>query len=310
MRWDIFCKVIDNFGDIGVCWRLSADLARRGHAVRLWVDDSRALEWMAPGAREGRWPGIEVHAWAASQDPATLQHLPPSDVWVEGFGCEIAPEFIAACAHSTGARGEFLTKPPVWINLEYLSAEAYVERCHALPSPVMQGPAQGWTKYFYYPGFTARTGGLLREADYLARQAAFDACARAAWLAQHGVTDWRGERLVSLFCYEPAALPGLLQGLVAAGAPTRLLVTPGRAHAAVQDAWTTLAWPAGQDRHGALRCHALPALTQPQFDELLWSCDLNCVRGEDSLVRAIWAGKPWLWHIYPQDDGALSLIHI
>ncbi|HEU0231107.1 MAG TPA: elongation factor P maturation arginine rhamnosyltransferase EarP, partial [Burkholderiaceae bacterium] len=35
---------------------------------------------------------------------------------------------------------------------------------------------------------------------------------------------------------------------------------------------------------------------------LLWSSDLNLVRGEDSLVRAIWAGKPLIWHIYPQDE--------
>ena len=47
-----------------------------------------------------------------------------------------------------------------------------------------------------------------------------------------------------------------------------------------------------------------PRLTQAEFDELLRSCDVNLVRGEDSLVRALWAGKPFLWHIYPQDDGA------
>jgi hypothetical protein len=23
LHWDIFCRVIDNFGDIGVCWRLA-----------------------------------------------------------------------------------------------------------------------------------------------------------------------------------------------------------------------------------------------------------------------------------------------
>jgi hypothetical protein len=28
------------------------------------------------------------------------------------------------------------------------------------------------------------------------------------------------------------------------------------------------------------------------------------VRGEDSLVRAIWAGAPFVWQIYPQDDDA------
>jgi uncharacterized repeat protein (TIGR03837 family) len=45
-------------------------------------------------------------------------------------------------------------------------------------------------------------------------------------------------------------------------------------------------------------------LSQVDFDRLLWSCDLNLVRGEDSLVRAIWAGTPFLWQPYVQDDGA------
>jgi uncharacterized repeat protein (TIGR03837 family) len=43
-------------------------------------------------------------------------------------------------------------------------------------------------------------------------------------------------------------------------------------------------------------------MSQTEFDHLLWACDMNFVRGEDSLVRALWAGKPWVWQIYPQDD--------
>ena len=48
----------------------------------------------------------------------------------------------------------------------------------------------------------------------------------------------------------------------------------------------------------------LPWLTQADFDHLLWACDLNFVRGEDSLVRAAWAGAPFVWQVYPQHDGA------
>ncbi|TAH12022.1 MAG: elongation factor P maturation arginine rhamnosyltransferase EarP [Curvibacter sp.] len=301
MQWDIFCKVIDNFGDIGVCWRLCADLARRGHAVRLWVDDTSALAWMAPGAVNGHWPGVQVHDWADAHNPSVLKELPPADVWIEGFGCEIDPEFIAARAMDMAPGGQNGLKPPVWINLEYLSAEAYVERCHGLPSPVMQGPAQGWTKHFYYPGFTARSGGLLREANYQLRRASFDDSARSIWLARHGIV-WQGQRLVSLFCYEPPELVALLQGLMKGAAPTLLLVTPGRSQRAVQTVLAQLKLP--NTGSGALALHWLEPLPQTDFDELLWACDLNLVRGEDSLVRAIWAGKPWLWQIYPQDDGA------
>jgi uncharacterized repeat protein (TIGR03837 family) len=307
LRWDVFCRVVDNFGDIGVCWRLCADLAARGHTVRLWVDDVSALQWMAPGASAGEWLGVQVYDWASSHDAAVLAALAPADVWIEGFGCEIAPEFIAARAISTKASDRFGIKKPVWINLEYLSGEAYVERCHGLPSPVQQGPAQGWTKHFYYPGFTANTGGLLRERDSPPHQRRPDATARHAWLAQHGVV-WHGETLVSLFCYEPVALPALLQSLADGARPTLMLVTPGRAQAAVR-AWLAARGDIGAEqtnrtRTGALRLHFLPALTQVDYDLLLCNCDLNFVRGEDSLVRAMWAGQPWVWQIYPQDDGA------
>jgi uncharacterized repeat protein (TIGR03837 family) len=308
LRWDVFCRVIDNFGDIGVCWRLCADLAARGHSVRLWVDDASPLDWMAPGACSGQWPDVQVRDWASSQDADVLADLAPADVWIEGFGCEIAPEFIAFRAESIKATGRFDIKIPVWINLEYLSAESYVERCHGLPSPVMQGPAQGWTKHFYYPGFTLNTGGLLREIGTALHQRQLDATARTAWLARHGV-NWQGQTLVSLFCYEPQVLPALLQSLADGMRPTLMLVTPGRAQAAVR-AWLAsrggLAPEQAADGHriGKLQLHDLAALTQLDYDQLLRACDLNFVRGEDSLVRAMWAGQPWVWQIYPQDDSA------
>lgn len=301
LLWDVFCRVIDNFGDIGVCWRLCADLGARGHTVRLWVDDASALAWMAPGALEGRWPGVTVRPWAASTDASVLATLPRADVWIEGFGCEIAPEFIAAYAHSTRAGDKNDVKAPVWINLEYLSAEAYVRRCHGLPSPVQHGPAAGWTKHFYYPGFTDGTGGLLREPDLAERQRAFaQPGARAQWLAAHGI-PWAGERLVSLFCYEPAALEPFLARLD--DAPTQLLVADGRASDAVR-AVLARRMAQGLPAWTRLTIHHLPRLSQRDFDHLLWACDLNGVRGEDSLVRALWAGKPLVWHNYPQDDAA------
>lgn len=294
-RWDIFCSVIDNYGDIGVCWRLAADLASRGAEVRLWVDDARALDWMAPGAAQGHWPGVRVLAWEQASDISLLATLAPADVWIEAFGCDIPPAFLTV---GLNAAQQGRRAPPVWINLEYLTAERFAERAHGLPSPVMQGVAHGQTKHFYYPGFTPQSGGLLREPDLAARQAAFD---RAAWLAHRGIA-WKGEHLVSLFCYEPAALPDLLAQWQRGSRPTRLLVTPGRATTAVRAALHGQVADAPDG--GPLRITELPAVTQVEFDHLLWACDLNLVRGEDSVIRALWAGKPLLWQIYPQHDDA------
>ena len=300
LQWDVFCRVIDNFGDIGVCWRLVAQLVGLGHRVRLWVDDASALEWMAPA----RSPGVEVRPWGA---PPPGPHEPPPDVMVEVFGCDIAPEFIAYSASSTSASRQKRPKP-VWINLEYLSAEAYVERTHRLPSPILSGPASGWTRWFFYPGFTAGTGGLLRERHLMEQREAFD---RSAWRAEHralfGAGDEApGTRWVSLFCYEPPALADLLQQC--AQRPTQLLVTPGRPAAAVRAALAepvnSATAPLQHEQRGQLSLSYLPHRPQPAFDEMLWACDFNAVRGEDSLVRALWAGQAFVWHIYPQHDNA------
>lgn len=280
LSWDVFCRVIDNFGDIGVCWRLACNLAERGQRVRLWVDDPSALRWMAPEGHDD----VAVAAWNASTG-----FPPPGDVVVEAFGCDPAPAFLAAmAAHAADGRA------PAWINLEYLSAESYVERSHGLASPQMSGPARGLVKWFFYPGFTARTGGLLREPALAAEQAVFD---RDAWLGSQGLALAAGERLVSVFCYPGAPLDRLVAALAADGRPTAIATAPGAATGATRAA---LAGVEG----AALRQVALPWLSQSGYDRLLWACDLNFVRGEDSWVRAHWAGRPFVWQAYEQDDGA------
>jgi uncharacterized repeat protein (TIGR03837 family) len=282
LLWDVFCRVIDNFGDIGVCWRLACNLAERGQRVRLWVDDPSALRWMAPEGHDD----VQVAPWNASTE------FPPcGDVVVEAFGCDPAPAFLAAMAARAAAGAA-----PAWINLEYLSAESYVERSHGLASPQMSGPARGLAKWFFYPGFTPRTGGLLRELALQAEQAVFD---RAGWLASQGLALAPGERLVSVFCYPGAPLDRLVAALAADGRATVIATAPGAATGATRAA---LAAPRGAAC--ALRQVALPWLTQAGYDRLLWASDLNFVRGEDSWVRAHWAGRPFVWQAYPQDDGA------
>jgi uncharacterized repeat protein (TIGR03837 family) len=276
MLWDLFCRVVDNFGDLGVCWRAAADLASRGEQVRLWADDASALDWMAPAGH----PGVEVLAWEQAGTECEV-----GDVVVEAFGCHPPAPFVARMAAKARA--------PMWINLEYLSAEAYVERSHGLQSPQMSGPGKGLTKWFFYPGFTPRTGGLLREPGLAERMGRFD---RAAWLAAQGLAARPGERIVSLFCYENRMLPTLIDQL--ATEPTLLLAAAGAASRQVASALgPSLAC-------GGLRAITLPYLSQANYDALLWASDLNFVRGEDSFVRAQWAAKPFVWHIYPQDDGA------
>ena len=337
LTWDIFCNVVDNFGDIGVCWRLACNLAARDLQVRLWADDVSPLAWMAPEALNSGYPHVEVITCENGlpiSTRATTDTL--GDVLIDTFDCEFAINLIAKKSINTTASGEFSStlaqKQPLWLNLEYLTAESFAERAHTLPYVHHSGAAAGWTQRYFYPGFSERTGGLLRETDLFERQQAFD---RTIWLAQlldqsyaqepsfprmrestsatldsrlHGndwVWDIENTRFISLFCYEPAALETLLDQLVKTETPVCLLVTSGRATHAVK---AVLGYKKTKQPmylfNSLLLILYIPQLTQIDYDHLLWSCDLNFVRGEDSLVRAIWAAKPFIWQIYPQHDGA------
>ena len=310
LKWDIFCNVVDNFGDIGVCWRLACNLAARGKTVRLWVDDSSPLAWMAPDG-QANVEVIDCENGIPNDAAAAYTKLP--DVLVDTFDCEFAINLVATQAINTSATGKLMPKngltdtlnQPVWLNLEYLTAESFAERNHTLPYVHRSGAAQGWTQRYFYPGFTERTGGLLREIDLFERQKAFD---RQVWLtpflAQNQLKFSEKSTYISLFCYEPAALEALLDQLTASQTQTCLLVTHGRAANALKTLFKhkkrlQLAYLLPKQ----LSILYLPQLTQIEFDHLLWSCDLNFVRGEDSLVRAIWAAKPFIWQIYPQHDG-------
>lgn len=274
LRCDIFCRVVDNYGDAGVCWRLACQLAREhGWRVRLWIDDPAPLDSLAPD-RAAR--PVEVAPWPAAGATPLMAFGDMPDVVIEAFACEPPESYIAAMARRT--------PPPVWLNLEYLTAERWIGELHGLPSPHPRLPL---VKHFFFPGFDERSGGLLREADYATRQQAFNA---TAFRAEFGLPTPMPETLtISLFSYPHAPLAALRAALARSERPIHLLL-PGSEVPPLNA--------------GALRVLPLPFLPQPRYDELLWLSDLNFVRGEDSFVRAQLAGKPFVWQIYPQADEA------
>lgn len=293
---DIFCTVVDNYGDIGVCWRLARQLANEhGLLVRLWVDDLRSFGKLCPELDvelEGQvYRGVEIHHWGS-----VFAATEPADLVIGAFACVLPPAYVAAMA----ARE---TKP-VWINLEYLSAEDWVETHHGLPSPHSTLPL---TKYFYFPGFTEKTGGLLLERGLLDRRDAFqsDASVQAEYWQGLGVPPCvESELRVSLFGYENEAMEALLSAWEQGPHLVTCLLPEGRALPQVAGFFGHASGKAGDAwQRGNLRVHVLPFVEQEQYDLLLWACDVNFVRGEDSCVRAQWAAKPFIWHIYPQHDG-------
>ncbi|MFC4158217.1 elongation factor P maturation arginine rhamnosyltransferase EarP [Chitinimonas lacunae] len=291
--FDIFCTVIDNYGDIGVCWRLSRQLvAEHGATVRLWVDDLASFAVLErridPTQSQQTLCGVEVRHWSKDWSDVT-----PREVVIEAFACDPPEPFLLAMAAMKPA--------PVWINLEYLTAESWIDDCHGLGS---RHPRLPLTRHFFFSGFSATSGGLLREGDLIERRERFQRMERESWLAGLGIEPsaltWPCH---SLFCYDNPALPGLLARWTGE-APRLLLVADGKPRRQVEQ-WLGREFPVGtMAESGALRLFALPFLSQDDYDRLLWSCDLNFVRGEDSFVRAQWAGVPLVWHIYPQDDDA------
>ncbi|MCZ7654071.1 MAG: elongation factor P maturation arginine rhamnosyltransferase EarP [Rhodocyclaceae bacterium] len=221
--WDLFCRVVDNFGDIGVCWRLARQLAGEYDLqICLWVDDFACLQTYLPQYRfdaDGSgMPGVEIRHWT---EP--FPDIEPAQTVVEAFACELPVRYVQAMA----ARAV----KPCWINLEYLSAEAWAEECHGMASP---SPSLPLTKHFFFPGFTSNSGGVPMERDLPQRRQAFqeDAWMQVAFWQTLGLAPPRAdESRISLFCYPDSQLENLLalwrdQGLqvtclVPEGSPAR-----------------------------------------------------------------------------------------
>lgn len=298
MTWDLFCSVIDNYGDIGVTWRLARQLATEQRlSVRLWVDDLNAFRQIRPEidpalARQ-QLAGVTICHWTTP-----LGETEPGEVVIEALACNLPLEFIERMA----AR----QPPPVWLNLEYLSAEDWVGGVHGLPSPHPRLPL---TKHFFMPGYTAGTagtGGLPRERWLSAERDDFqrDADARAAFLAGLGLPPQNDKALlISLFSYENRALPGLLNAWSSDSLPVRVVVPNGKALPQIAAWFGATTWQAGQRwQRGALELHVLPMLAQDDYDCVLWACDVNFVRGEDSCLRAQFAARPMVWQAYVQEE--------
>ncbi|KPW24168.1 Uncharacterized protein ALO83_02926 [Pseudomonas cannabina pv. alisalensis] len=294
--WDIFCSVVDNYGDAGVTWRLARQLvAEHELNVRLWIDDLCAFARLYPDADPQA--SLQVHAGVTvCHWPAEWIDTDIPDVVIEAFACRLPPPYVESMLQRSPR--------PFWVNLDYLSAEDWVPGCHGLPSP----QSNGLKKFFFFPGFPETTGGLLREKDLIGRRQAFqqDRAAQQIFLRGLGVEPTADARLMSIFSYENPGLGSWLSLLACDSRPTHLLVPEGRILGDLQR-WLGIeeALKAGALQvRGVLTVQVLPFIRQEHYDWLLWSCDFNVMRGEDSFVRAQWAARPMLWHIYQQEDDA------
>ena len=293
----LFCTVVDNYGDIGICWRFARQLQKEHHIdVTLWVDDLVSFQRICPQVASDldlqTINDIHIRHWRNQDGQFSKDDI--ADIVIEFFGCNIPPDYIKAMSTCTPR--------PVWLNLEGLTAETWVEGCHTLPS---SHPSLPLTKYFFFPGFTSRTGGLLLESELAQERVSFqsDPAKMASFLGTLGLSPAEIKALkVSLFCYPHAPVAPLFDTWKNGNEAITCLVPEGVASDTVAHFLGAPATAGSVATQGNLTVHVLPFVPQPDYDKLLWACDLNFVRGEDSFVRAQWAGRPFIWHIYPQDE--------
>ena len=279
-HWDIFCKVVDNFGDIGVCWRLAQQLhMEHGLQVCLWIDDLSAAQSIITSLNVEKnrqiCDGISIEKWDETTD-----FTQAAEVVIETFACGLPDKYLTAmqCQKSK------------WINLEYLSAESWVDAFHGKPSPQsFLNSANGLTRYFYFPGFSEATGGLIRE--------------RSIGELNQQDNPKENNLKVSLFCYPDAPIHHLFTAMIDSNEVINCYVPASSILPQIADFF-------GEETIGVgdylsrdnLHVHILPFLSQTDYDKLLRDCDINFVRGEDSWIRAIWAGKPFIWQPYFQSE--------
>lgn len=170
----LLCKVVDNFGDIGVVWRLAraisdldaacADKASTASKTcrRLVVDDLTSFKNLVPSV-DLTAPVQQVGGWtvlrsdAADECRASFLETPPL-VILECFACG-RPDWLEHMLFDEG-----FSHTVQIINLEYLTAEPYADEFHKLMSLTRKKSVQ---KVNFMPGFTPQTGGLILDNAFM-----------------------------------------------------------------------------------------------------------------------------------------------
>lgn len=284
---DIFCRVIDNFGDAGVAWRVAQSLQRESpFCVRLIIDNVARLTQLVPACcpnKSDQWvDSIRIVRW----DEAFEKVAVPADAVIEAFSC-----FLPAAYEEKIAERVTQGRPVSVIALDYLTAEDYAGNFHGLESP---HPRYGYSKHFFFPGFTEKTGGLIVEDNYEMRRKTFTPEKKAA--LEHALHIPESDALrLFLFTYPTVDTAALAGSLIKSGLRIQALLAPGQAQETFFQACRAFSAK-------SLTCIKLPMAPQKDFDLLLWSSDVLIVRGEDSASRALLSGKPFFWTLYPQKE--------
>lgn len=293
---DIFCEIIDNYGDIGVVYRTAKELQKIFPKSKIRVFLNRLDEFKKINSQVLDLPsqnidGIEYITFDYLRDNAN--ELLTAQVIIEAFGCQIPEEYMEIAYDNSG----------LLINLEYLSAEDWIEDFHLQSSPLGRGKLK---KVFFMPGFTEKSGGVIADSNYLERiQRVLENKEFYEKKYLSDIEDRENKIVGTLFSYEKNFTP-LLEDLkkldkdvviLAMGEKTQDSLRKILKNFSIEDFRNSL-------KYGKIEIRFLNFLNQEEYEELINIVDFNFVRGEDSFIRAVLTGKPYMWHIYCQEEYA------
>lgn len=293
---DIFCEIIDNYGDIGVVFRTAKELQKifpksKIRAFLNKLDEFKKINSQVLDLPSQNIDGIEYITFDYLRDNAN--ELLTAQVIIEAFGCQIPKEYMEIAYDNS----ELL------INLEYLSAEDWIEDFHLQSSPLGRGKLK---KVFFMPGFTEKSGGVIADSNYLERiQRVLENKEFYEKKYLSDIEDRENKIIGTLFSYEKNFTP-LLEDLkkldkdvviLAMGEKTQDSLRKILKNFSIEDFRNSL-------KYGKIEIRFLNFLNQEEYEELINIVDFNFVRGEDSFIRAVLTGKPYMWHIYCQEEYA------
>lgn len=278
----ILCKVVDNFGDIGVVWRLCRELRKKDSSLKinLVVDDLKAFSCIWHDVRlEEKFQivdGINVYNWNEwdfCYSEFILNDGEKLQIILECFQCG-RPDWMEKILFE-----DKLNRTVQIIMIDYLTAEKYAEDFHCLKSLTRSAKVQ---KVNFMPGFTAKTGGLIIEDEW------------------KKLPERKSDGSVLVFTYERNWKP-LVRAMLESQVAMRngVKVAQGRGLTSFEDSWKVLE---NQYSIPNTKLSILPFLQQNEWDKMMRDCSVLFIRGEESMSRACLSGIPFVWHAYPQSD--------
>ena len=285
----ILCKVVDNFGDIGVVYRLARALSdlRAELNLTLVVSNLESFHKMASQIDPNK--DVQEFKYKNSTWKILNWHLDNAECRMLNAECAFNFSIILECFQC--GRPDWLenilfsqdfTQEVQILNIDYLTAEDYAEEFHLLKSGTRKTNIR---KRFFMPGFTQKTGGLIINEEAHSRNEETEEEFKMFFFAYEddcsaivkGISDFQSQMRSSKKDFSVC-----------------IYLADGKSSAPFEEAWKSSGSP--------FKIIKLPFMQQEEFDTFILTMNFLFIRGEDSLARACLSGLPFVWQAYKQDE--------